>query len=219
MIAQTYSNEIPSKDLLNEFERTVRETVSDLTVKDYEFLFAQMADRSTKEIEHLLMKSGSKEEFSQSINSIIAKEKEHRFKEGKDKEQLHKDLEDKTRENEVLRKRLDEANNENKRYRGNEQRRKNKRIFIRMLSKLIGIILLILCLLGLLIWYFVANLSGNGLMSAFKRWVDGLDSTSTDVYIAIITAIWLAVEGGLVKAVCSMWKKVKNSYMTLQNVI
>lgn len=219
LIAQTYSNEIPSKDLLNEFERTVRETVTDLTVKDYEFLFAQMADRSTKEIEHLLMESGSKDEFSQSINSIIAKEKEHRFKEEKDKEQLHKDLEDKTRENEALRKELDEAKDENRKYRKDEDRRKNRQKFIWMLFKLIGIILLIFCLLGLLIWYFVASPSGNGLMSALKRWVDGLDSISTDVYITIITAIWLAVEGGLVKAMCSMWKKVRNSYMTRKNVI
>lgn len=75
LIAQTLSEEYPSRDIINEFDEVIS-TVKDISSDDYKILLSSISQESTINIQRLLNTSYSQPtEFNKAIHSIIEKER------------------------------------------------------------------------------------------------------------------------------------------------
>lgn len=78
LIAQTITEEYPSKDIINEFDIAIRDN-TDITGTDYECLVSEISQFSTTQLQKLLEKSVSNQEtFRSDIHNIIAKSKKNK---------------------------------------------------------------------------------------------------------------------------------------------
>ena len=72
LIAQTITDEYPSKDIINEFDIAIREN-SNISQSDYEYLASEISQYSTNQLQRMLEQSVSNpESFKSNIHSIIA---------------------------------------------------------------------------------------------------------------------------------------------------
>lgn len=163
LIAQTLSNEYPSRDILNEFDSAIRENV-DISEDDYRIVLSAVSQQSTNQLQKLLEDSiSSKDNFNSEIHQIIAKERNRQNKEKKERDEAVKEytlsvkekaeLSGKNRELEdklaALSKQVSDMQESNKRNeeevnKKEKQRIKRNRIIYSILITLIIILVLIL---------------------------------------------------------------------------
>ena len=163
LIAQTLSDEYPSRDILNEFDSAVRENVN-ISDDDYRLVLSAVSQQSTKQLQKLLDESvSSKDKFNSEIHQIIAKERNRQNKEKKERDEAVKgytlsvkekaELSGKNRELEdklaALSKQVSDMQESNKRNeeevnKKEKQRIKRNRIIYSILITLIIILVLIL---------------------------------------------------------------------------
>ena len=163
LIAQTLSDEYPSRDILNEFDSAVRENVN-ISDDDYRLVLSAVSQHSTKQLQKLLDESvSSKDKFNSEIHQIIAKERNRQNKEKKERDEAVKEytlsekekaeLSGKNRELEdklaALSKQVSDMQESNKRNeeevnKKEKQRIKRNRIIYSILITLIIILVLIL---------------------------------------------------------------------------
>lgn len=91
LIAQTLSEEYPSRDLINEFDSAVS-SLDNVSVDDYKILLSSISQESTMRIHKLLYTSISEpEQFSKDIHTIIEVERNNKLKaDNKHKEEVNK---------------------------------------------------------------------------------------------------------------------------------
>lgn len=163
LIAQTLSDEYPSRDILNEFDSAVRENVN-ISDDDYRLVLSAVSQQSTKQLQKLLDESvSSKDKFNSEIHQIIAKERNRQNKEKRERDEAVKEytlsvkekneLSGKNRELEdklaALSKQVSDMQESNKRNeeevnKKEKQRIKRNRIIYSILITLIIILVLIL---------------------------------------------------------------------------
>ena len=163
LIAQTLSDEYPSRDILNEFDSAIRENVN-ISDDDYRLVLSAVSQQSTKQLQKLLDESvSSKDKFNSEIHQIIAKERNRQNKEKKERDEAVKEytlsvkekaeLSGKNRELEdklaALSKQVSDMQESNKRNeeevnKKEKQRIKRNRIIYSILITLIIILVLIL---------------------------------------------------------------------------
>lgn len=163
LIAQTLSDEYPSRDILNEFDSAIRENVN-ISDNDYRLVLSAVSQQSTKQLQKLLDESvSSKDKFNSEIHQIIAKERNRQNKEKKERDEAVKEytlsvkekaeLSGKNRELEdklaALSKQVSDMQESNKRNeeevnKKEKQRIKRNRIIYSILITLIIILVLIL---------------------------------------------------------------------------
>lgn len=163
LIAQTLSDEYPSRDILNEFDSAIRENVN-ISDDDYRLVLSAVSQQSTKQLQKLLDESvSSKDKFNSEIHQIIAKERNRQNKEKRERDEAVKEytlsvkekaeLSGKNRELEdklaALSKQVSDMQESNKRNeeevnKKEKQRIKRNRIIYSILITLIIILVLIL---------------------------------------------------------------------------
>lgn len=163
LIAQTLSDEYPSRDILNEFDSAIRENVN-ISDNDYRLVLSAVSQQSTKQLQKILDESvSSKDKFNSEIHQIIAKERNRQNKEKKERDEAVKEytlsvkekaeLSGKNRELEdklaALSKQVSDMQESNKRNeeevnKKEKQRIKRNRIIYSILITLIIILVLIL---------------------------------------------------------------------------
>lgn len=80
LIAQTLSEEYPSRDLINEFDGAVS-SLQDISADDYKILLSSISQESTMKIHKLLYGSISEpEQFNKDIHAIIETERNNKLK-------------------------------------------------------------------------------------------------------------------------------------------
>lgn len=81
LIASTLTEEIASKELINEFDINLR-NIENIDIEDYQVLLSSVAYQSAKYIEKLnsYIIDGKKEEFNQETHKLIEKERQRRSK-------------------------------------------------------------------------------------------------------------------------------------------
>jgi hypothetical protein len=106
LIAQTLSEEYPSRDIINEFDEAIS-TINDITNDDYKILLSSISQESTINIQRLLHTSNSQPaEFNKAIHSIIEKERNNKLEtDNKHKAEIQRNKE-LQKDNESLSKRL-----------------------------------------------------------------------------------------------------------------
>lgn len=109
LIAQTLSEEYPSRDLINEFDGAVS-SLQNISADDYKILLSSISQESTIKIHKLLHGSISEpEQFNKDIHAIIEAERNNKLKEdNKHKIELQKNNE-LQKANEILSKQLSEV--------------------------------------------------------------------------------------------------------------
>ncbi len=138
VIAQSLSYELPSRDLLSEFDNQVKKNL-DITYEQYEDICMEVARFSAKRVDELILQSvESKELFEATIHTILqdAKKKEGELKQ----KQLEAE--------QLLNRRMDEITNELKTVK--VENRKLKIATVSLVSFILA---------GLIIYFFRGNLS------------------------------------------------------------
>lgn len=79
LIAQTLSEEYPSKELINEFDSAIA-TNADVSPNDYNILLASVSKESTTKIQKLLDETKEPKKFNQEIHTLIEKERNNQRK-------------------------------------------------------------------------------------------------------------------------------------------
>lgn len=79
LIAQTLSEEYPSKELINEFDSAI-EANADVSPNDYNILLASVSKESTTKIQKLLDEIKEPNKFNQEIHTLIEKERNNQRK-------------------------------------------------------------------------------------------------------------------------------------------
>lgn len=94
LIAQTLSEEYPSRDLINEFDSAVS-SLENVSADDYKILLSSISQESTIKIHKLLISSISEpEQFNKDIHVIIETERNNKLKaDHKHKEEVNKNKE------------------------------------------------------------------------------------------------------------------------------
>lgn len=88
LIAQTISDEYPSRDIINEFDKALKES-SDVTGSDYEYLVSEISYYSTTNLQRLIEQSASNSvDFNTEIHNIIARSKQQRSKEEEERRRI-----------------------------------------------------------------------------------------------------------------------------------
>lgn len=105
LIAQTLSEEYPSRELLNEFDMAIKENTN-LREEDYNILLDSIAIQSTKSIQKLLNEAGDKQKFNNNICKLIEGKRIEKTKLEKEKKQQKKDIKEITEENSSIKKKL-----------------------------------------------------------------------------------------------------------------
>lgn len=149
LIAQTLSEEYPSRDLINEFDYAVS-SLNNISADDYKILLSSISQESTMKIHKLLYSSISEpEKFNKDIHTIIENERNNKLKaDEKHTEEINKNRElQKT--NESLSKQLADISQqitdiqENQKLDKLRQKEKEKRT-----KRWIGVIISIVIVLG-----------------------------------------------------------------------
>ena len=156
LIAQTLSEEYPSRDLINEFDSAVS-ALENVSADDYNILLSSISQESTIKIHKLLISSISEpEQFNKDIHAIIETERNSKLKaDHKHKEEVNKnkELQD---ANKNLSKQLADISQqivsiqETQRQeiiKSEEKERRNKRwhrIYISIIIILVSVVLLLL---------------------------------------------------------------------------
>ena len=104
LIAQTLSEEYPSRDLINEFDHAVS-SLPTVSEEDYKILFSAISNESALNIQKLLDGSISKpKQFDKDVHAIIEKERNRK----RDADSQHKSVIQKNKELEAVNKDLSE---------------------------------------------------------------------------------------------------------------
>ena len=103
LIAQTLSEEYPSRELLNEFDMAIRENLN-LKEEDYNILLNSIAFQSTKSIQGLLDEAGDKQKFANSTHKLIEKGRNEKAKSEKEMRQYEKKIKSINEENISIKK-------------------------------------------------------------------------------------------------------------------
>ena len=103
LIAQTLSEEYPSRELLNEFDMAIRENLN-LKEEDYNILLNSIAFQSTKSIQGLLDEAGDKQKFANSTHKLIEKGRNEKAKSEKEMRQYEKKIKSINEENIFIKK-------------------------------------------------------------------------------------------------------------------
>ena len=156
LIAQTLSEEYPSRDLINEFDSAVS-SLENISAEDYKILLSSISQESTMKIHKLLDSSISEPEtFNKEIHAIIENERNNKLNvEKKHKEEIDKNK--KLQEtNENLLKQLSDISRQIQTIqetqqaeilKSKERKAKNKRwhrIYLSIIVILVSVILLLL---------------------------------------------------------------------------
>ena len=156
LIAQTLSEEYPSRDLINEFDSAVS-SLDNVSADDYKILLSSISQESTMRIHKLLYTSISEpEQFNKDVHSIIETERNNKLK----ADNKHKEEVDKNKQlqetNENLLKQLSDISQQiatiqetqiNELQKKEEKEKSNKRksmIYISIIIILVSVILLLL---------------------------------------------------------------------------
>lgn len=156
LIAQTLSEEYPSRDLINEFDSAVS-SLGNVSADDYKILLSSISQESTMRIHKLLYTSVSApDQFNKDIHAIIESERNNKLK----ADNKHKEEVDKNKQlqetNECLSKQLSGISQQIKAIQetqqeasleAKERERRNKRwhrIYVSIIVILISVILLLL---------------------------------------------------------------------------
>lgn len=153
LIAQTLSEEYPSRDLINEFDSAVS-SLENVSTDDYKILLSSISQESTLKIHKLIYSAISEpEKFKKDIHAIIENERNNKIKvDNLHKEEIHrnKELQD---TNENLLKQLSDITQQiatiqeaqTKELKENDKRNKRKNmIYISIIVILVSVILLLL---------------------------------------------------------------------------
>lgn len=98
LMLQTCHEEIASKELINDFHASISENI-DITEDDYSVLLSSVAHQSAKKIQKLIdLASEDKTKFNEKVHQTIAKERDRKKKEGKQKKETLESLEKETQE-------------------------------------------------------------------------------------------------------------------------
>lgn len=112
LIAQTLSEEYPSRDLINEFDCAIS-SIKNISADDYKILLASISQESTKKIHKLLQVSAAEpERFNKDVYAIIENERNNKLNEDNKHKleiQKNKKLQD---DNENLSKQLSDISNQ-----------------------------------------------------------------------------------------------------------
>lgn len=119
LIAQTLSDEYPSRDIINEFDSAVKDNV-DISDDDYRILLSAISQQSTIQLQKLLEKSISeKDNFNTQVHHIIAKERDRQNRERKQKndainnyQQGEKERKELNNKNQILEDKLEKLSQE-----------------------------------------------------------------------------------------------------------
>lgn len=156
LIAQTLSEEYPSRDLINEFDNAISSHV-DVSSDDYMILLASISQASTKNIHKLLQSSTSEpEKFNKDIHALIENERNRK----READKKHKEEVNKNKElqitNENLSRQLSDISQQiatiqeeqtKELHKKEEREKRNKRknmIYISIIIILVSVILLLL---------------------------------------------------------------------------
>ncbi len=156
LIAQTLSEEYPSRDLINEFDSAVS-SLDNVSADDYKILLSSISQESTIRIHKLLYTSISEpEQFNKDIHTIIETERNNKLKaDNKHKEEVNKNKELQNTNENLLRQLSDisqqiatiqEAQTKEL-HKKEEKEKRNKRknmIYISIIVILVSVILLLL---------------------------------------------------------------------------
>lgn len=106
LIAQTLSDEYPSKDIINEFDLAVKESI-DISQEDYGVLLSAVSKESTSRLQRLLEeKNSDPRKFTSNIHEIISTER----KKQNDSERKKKEADEQKSRNEAKIQNLEDKN-------------------------------------------------------------------------------------------------------------
>lgn len=156
LIAQTLSEEYPSRDLINEFDSAVS-SLENVSADDYKILLSSISQESTMKIHKLLYSAISEpEQFNKDIHAIIESERNNKLKaDNKHKEEVNKNKELQNTNENLLRQLSDisqqiatiQETQIKELHKKEEKEKRNKRknmIYISIIIILVSVILLLL---------------------------------------------------------------------------
>ena len=196
LIAQTISEEYPSRDLINEFDCVIKEG-DNISKEDYITLLTAVSQESTKKIQKLLDNRENKEVFNSEIHAMITRELNKQIEQNKQKKdalELHKQDEEKIKDLETQLNTLAESIEELQQT--SKSNSDEKKDLIEELSKLklrnwkkprlmiLGFIFAIwLCLLVLC---FVVTDWDYNISAQIINWISNLDEERKDIIKKVI---------------------------------
>ena len=211
LIAQTISDEYPSKDLLNEFDNAIRDNLS-IDEVDYKILLYAVSQQSTLKLQSLMSDNVSdKEKFQAEIHSLIAKERENKNRSNerqskiiKENKELSVEIQKLTSQTDALSKQVDELSSTNEgkdktisqlTQEIDKQRLSQWKTGWIVLFSVFGVILLFLLLLCFFWinseWNFVARLIGG---------IQQMDEDRKDWAFSVLR--WIFVSFGVIDVYC-----------------
>lgn len=196
LIAQTISEEYPSRDLINEFDSVIKDG-NNISHEDYTILLTAVSQESTKKIQTLLDNRENQEVFNSEIHAIITRERNKQIEQNKQKKdalELHKQDEEKIKDLETQLNTLAESIEELQQT--SKSNSDEKKDLIEELSKLklrnwkrprlmiLGFIFAIwLCLLVLC---FVVTDWDYNISAQIINWISNLDEERKDIIKKVI---------------------------------
>lgn len=161
LIAQTISEEYASKELINEFDSTIKATL-ELSNEDYHILLESIATQSTKKIQSLIDDSieiENRQKFNAEIHKMIDKRRQQKNKEREDKERSQTEKASIIRDKVKISKELQEINSQVANYREEIKTEKDaKELAERKAKQLKYAIIILLALLVSIVWWVVNNI-------------------------------------------------------------
>lgn len=163
LIAQTISEEYANKELINEFDSTIKATI-ELSNEDYHILLESIATQSTKKIQSLIDDSievENRQKLNAEIHKMIDKRRQQKNKEREDKERSQTEKASIIRDKVKISKELQEINSQVANYREEIKAEKDAKELAERKAKLLKYITIILAaLLASIIWWIVDNIIG-----------------------------------------------------------
>lgn len=191
LIAQTISEEYPSRDLINEFDNVIKEG-NNINKEDYVTLLTAVSQESTKKIQKLLDYRENKDVFNSEIHAMITRERnkqteqnklrevaiERHRKDEEEKQDLLKQLKTLATSVEELQRATISAKDENKSMREEYDKLKLK-LWKRSRLWIIGVLLVIWT--SLLILCFVAPSWDYNISAKLICWIASLDEDRKEI--------------------------------------
>lgn len=154
LIAQTLSEEYPSKELICEFSAAIKNSGTNLTQEQYELLMCEISHESTLKIQKMLDDNTNKAQFDVNVLKLLA---QYETKQKNNDLQRQKYNEQQEKEREQLQNRIDSLSqtvvglNSKLDEQDKKHNRKDRRHML-WIFVLIGIIIVMIC--SFVLWYF-----------------------------------------------------------------
>ena len=211
LMAQTLSDEYPSRDILNEFDSAIRDN-SDISEDDYKIVLSAVSQQSTNQLQKLLEESlSSKDGFNSKIHQIIAKERNRRNIEKEEREKTIRDFTQSAKEKTELigkNKELEEKlaalsqqiaeiqkSSEKQEEKYKALTRENANLKLKKWKRpkyWLFCVILVVCLIALLCC-FVFTESHYNIIFRLIEWIDSLEGVRNNLATTLFTGIFGAI--------------------------